>query len=374
MGVVSRTLVPVNGRVSRLDFGGRPNVKGRIIINDVPLANRRIVLSVIESPSSDMFRCYAMTGPDGSFAFGGIPDGKWSVYSENTEKRGEWIKITKVDVAGQNLDLGTISVIFSTARISIEYKQGTPRWDITRSYLKEENTPWSRPMAQLEIPTGENEPYIVKNLPPGENFLVLMRKDSVTLNRPIKVTENEANIIIQMPDCSSGIRGRLSGKFKAAQTLWTQDKSIVASLMPDANDNYKLDNLPAGHYYVGGNMLIDSAALLEFDLADGEQKVLDVNVPDIPKNQIGSLQAMVLDENGSPIPGADVRLQGVAGVIKPVDDSSQGVYFIAEPGTYTLRASFLGYKWAEQQVSVESFDSKTVRNLRKPLLVRLEKK
>jgi hypothetical protein len=83
---------------------------------------------------------------------------------------------------------------------------------------------------------------------------------------------------------------------------------------------------------------------------------------------------MILDDNGVLIPGAEVRLQDSAGVIKPVDDSSREVCFIAEPGTYTLKASYPGYKTATQQVSVESFDPKNVRILHKPLTVRLEKK
>jgi hypothetical protein len=374
MGVVSRTLVPINGKVSRIDFGGRPIVTGCIIINGVQLANRRIVLSTIESPSSDIFRCFVMTGPDGSFAFGGIPDGKWSVYSEDIGKRGEWIKITKVDVAGQNVDLGTIPVIFSTARISIEYEPGESKWDISRSYLQEGNKPWGLPIAQLSKPDDENVPYIVKNVPLGEYYLVLMRKDLVTLRKPITVTENDANIIVRIPKCTAGIAGLMTGKFAAGQTFWREDKAIVAYARPDANAHYKFDNLPAGRYLLGGNMLIDSGALLEFELADGEQKVLDVNVPDAPTQRIGALQVMILDENGALIPGAEVRLQSSAGVIKPVDDSSQGVYFTAEPGTYTLQVNFPGYKTATQQVSVESFDSKTVRNLRKPVLVRLVKK
>jgi hypothetical protein len=120
-------------------------------------------------------------------------------------------------------------------------------------------------------------------------------------------------------------------------------------------------------------MLIDSEELFEFDLADGEQKVLDVNVPDSPKNQSSPLLVMVLDENGSPLLGAEVRLLGGKGVIEPIVDSSQGIYFMTEQGVYTLQVNFPGYKAATQQVSIERFDPKNIQALRKPVLVRLER-
>jgi hypothetical protein len=158
------------------------------------------------------------------------------------------------------------------------------------------------------------------------------------------------------------------------QTIWIQDHSIVASLIPDKQGGFKLDNLPAGHYYVGGNMLIDSAALLEFELAEGEQKVLDINIPDNPfKKQTGTLQVIVLDENGALIPGAEVRLLSGESVIEPMIDSSQGIYFMAEQGAYTLKVNFPGYKAVTQQVSIEKFDQKNIQALRKPVLVRLER-
>jgi protocatechuate 3,4-dioxygenase beta subunit len=373
MGVVCRVLAPANGRVLRIDLGGRPIVSGRIIINGVPLANRRISLSSAESPNSDVFCCYAMTGPDGKFTFGGVPNGKWKIYCEDAEKRGEWIKITAVEATGQNVDLGVVSVTLSTVRVSIEYEKESPKWDTKYATLQEGDKPWDRPIAQLTVPADEKDPYIVKNVLPGEYYLVLTRQDYAALRCPIKISENDANVIIRMPYCSSGISGRLTGGHKAAMTLWTKNKSTIAPLRPDPNFNYKLDNLPAGHYYVGGNMLIDSEELFEFDLADGEQKVLDVNVPDSPKNQSSPLLVMVLDENGSPLLGAEVRLLGGKGVIEPIVDSSQGIYFMTEQGVYTLQVNFPGYKAATQQVSIERFDPKNIQALRKPVLVRLER-
>jgi hypothetical protein len=373
MGVVCRALVPASGKVSRIDLGGRPTVSGCIIINGVPLANRRIVLSSAESPTSNVLRCYAMTEPDGEFTFGGVPRGKWAIYYEDPEKRSDWIKATMVNVTGQDVDMGTISVRLPTIHISVGYEEGAPKWDISRTYLQEENEFWGRQIAQLSEPADENEPYIIKNVPPGEYYLVLTRRDHLMLRHPVKVTETEMNLTVRIPKGTAGIKGLISGKIIMGQTIWTQDKLIVAFLIPDEKGGFKLDNLPAGHYYVGGNMLIDSAALLEFELADGEQKTLDINVPDSPKNQSNPLLVLVLDENGTPLLGTKARLLSGKSVIEPIVNSSQGIYFTAEQGTYTLQVDFPGYKTVSQQVSIERFDPKNRQAFRKPVLVRLER-
>jgi hypothetical protein len=374
MGVDCRTLVPASGRVSRIDLGGRPIVSGLIIINGIPLANRRVILSSAESPHSDVFRCYAMTEPDGKFVFGGVPSGKWSIYYEDPEKYSNWIKVTVVNVTGQDVDMGMISVRLPTIRISVGYEEGASKWDISRTYLQEGNEFWGRQIAQLSEPADENEPYIIKNVPPGEYCLVLVRRDYLMLRYPVKVTEADMSMTVRIPKCTAGIKGLISGKIIMGQTIWTQDKSVVASLIPDEKGGFKLDNLPAGHYYVGGNMLISSAALLEFELADGEQKVLDVNIPDNPlKKQTGALQVIVLDENGSLIPGVEVHLLGGEGMIEPITNSGGRIYFMAEQGAYTLQVNFPGYKAETQQVSIEKFDPKNIQVLRKPVLVRLER-
>jgi hypothetical protein len=363
--------------VSRIDLGGRPTVSGRIIINGIPLASQRIVLSTTISPDAGGFRCNAMTGPDGKFVFGGVPNGKWAVYCEDSEKQDDWIKIAKVEATGQNVDLGDVAVKLSTISATIEYEEGTPKWDIRSANIQEEGKPWGLSTAKLTQTTGENDSYVAKNIPPGEYYLTFMRQDYLTLRQPVKVNENDVDVTVRIPRCSSGIHGRLTDIYKGGIAFWTKDKLLVGYLRSDANNYYQFNNLPAGHYYVGGNMLIESGAILEFDLADSETKdLVDINMPDdwLKNKQTGSLYVAALDENGSILLGAEARLLGGVNVIEPIYDFSQGIYFIAEPGAYTLQVSFPGYKAITKQVSIEKIDQKNIQALRKPFIVRLERK
>jgi hypothetical protein len=313
-----------------------------------------------------------MTGPDGEFVFGGVPNGKWQIYCEDSETRGDWIRIVTAEVAGRDVNLDVVSAKLSTIRVQVEYEPGTQKWDITYANLQEGVKPWGIPVKKLTPPTKETDPYIVTNVPAGKYYLILMRQDYVAFRQSIEVNETDVNMTVRIPKGTSGIHGQLTGRYAAAMTLWTKDKTVIANLRPDPNFNYKLDNLPAGHYYVGGNMLIDSEAFIEFDLAEGETKDLDI-VADAPKNQMSPLLILVLDENGVPLLGAKARLLSGVNAIEPIIDSRQGIYFMTEQGTYTLQVSFPGYKTATQQVSIEKFDPKNIQALRKPLIVRLER-
>lgn len=372
MGVVSRVLVPAKGKVSRIDLGGQPNVTGRLIIDGKQIANRRVTLSSIGGASSDFFRCYAMTENDGAFAFGGIPGGKWTVYYDDTGKRNNQVKVAEFELTGQNVDLGVIPTGFSTVSISIESEQETLGWNITKVYLQDDNEPWSRPATEIDIPYDANEPYIAKNVLPGEHYLVLVRKDYSTLRYPIKVDESSSKINIHLPKCTAGIHGQLTGKYLGWQTVWTKDKSVVSNIRPDENGNYKLDNLPAGQYLLGGNMLVNDEALLEFELTEGEQKALDIDIPKTLPHQMGGLQVIVLDENGAMLTGAKVWLQSGVDIVEPIGDIG-GFYFVTKPQKYTLYAKFTGYKELTQQVQIENLYLKPTKRPPEPVFVRLER-
>jgi 5-hydroxyisourate hydrolase-like protein (transthyretin family) len=372
MGVVCRTIVPANGKVSRIDLGGQPNVTGRLIIDGKPIAGRRVTLSSIGGATSDFFRCHTMTENDGAFTFGGIPSGKWTIYYDDTEKRNNQIKVTEFELTGQNVDLGTIPKGISTVSISIEYEQESPKWEIIKAYLKDDNNFFNRPVTEIALPSDANQPFTAKYVLPGEHYLVLVRKDYSSLKYPIRVDDKSSNINIHLPKFTAGIHGRMTGKYLGSQTVWTKDKTVVSNIKPDTSGNYKLDNLPAGQYLLGGNMLLNNTAILEFELKEGEQKVLDIDIPETLHNQKGGLQVIVLDENGALLTGAKAWLQNGASIVEPVADIG-GFYFVTEPQKYELHAKFTGYEESKQQVKIENLDIKTTKAPPEPVFVRLEK-
>jgi len=93
LGVVRRCEVLKNNIVTRLDFGGTQLLTGTVVINGLPLAQKRILLTDVRTPHFGTFRCYAQTDAQGQFVFRGVIPGIHAIYYEIDEMRSDWVKI-----------------------------------------------------------------------------------------------------------------------------------------------------------------------------------------------------------------------------------------------------------------------------------------
>ena len=124
---------------------------------------------------------------------------------------------------------------------------------------------------------------------------------------------------------------------------------------------------------MGGNMLVNSGAKMEFTLLEDEQKVVDIDSSSDSTQAIASLNCLVLDDNGIPISGAELWIENGNGqVIEPMMKSSSGYYFISEPGSYVVHASYPGFKDVSMDVELQERDLQTIRTKDTPLFVWLE--
>jgi len=78
------------------------------------------------------------------------------------------------------------------------------------------------------------------------------------------------------------------------------------------------------------------------------------------QGQTGAVVGTVVDEGGSPLPGANVAIPGTQ---RGTSTNSEGRFVLGSlaPQTYTLRASFIGYLAQEQSVTVTGGDTTRVR-------------
>jgi hypothetical protein len=282
------------------------------------------------------------------------------------------LAIATIETSGQDMDTGVIPRGLSTLGVSIEYEQGEPKWDVTDVYLQYENIFWGQPLVILEKPTSNNEPYIARNIIPGRYRLVVNR-GYVTQQRTIDITEGNVNITVRIPKGTAGVRGHLTRQYNDWQVLWRDGKEVVCYIMPDANGNYEFNNLPAGKYHLSTDFLTNSETLLEFELAEGEQKVLDIDAVNMQRNRKSVLYVFALNEYGVPMTTGDIRLEGNQTVIEPIILGAPSFFFMAEPGKYTLHAKFAGYREAIQPVEIKNWDFQTMKRPPDPLLVWLEK-
>jgi hypothetical protein len=371
-GVTCRAFVPAKGKVSRYDFGGQPVVKGRVVFDGKPLTDYSMDLTTTERTNSAVFQCFAKSGPNGEFTFGGVPKGKWSIYCVDPENKSKMLKIANIDTDGRDTDTGVIPKGLSTLSVSTEYEPGESKWNITEVFLQYEDIPWGQPISMLEKPSSDNEPYIARNIMAGRYRLILNR-GHITLQRIIDIVEGNTDITVRIPKGGASVRGKLVTNYPDWQALWREGHEVVCYLKPDANGNYEFNNLPPGKYNLSPDMLANRGKVLTFELAQGEQKVLDIDTSNMQKTRTGFLQVFVLDEYGIPITTADVYLEGNKDTIKPIFASAPAFHFNTDPGPYTLMIKTSGYREIKQPVEVKIWDFQTTKRKPDPLLIWLEK-
>jgi len=68
--------------------------------------------------------------------------------------------------------------------------------------------------AKLTQQGDENGPFVVKNIPPGDYSLNFRRQDYLTLRQPVTVKENDINVAVHIPRCTSSVRGKITPLYK----------------------------------------------------------------------------------------------------------------------------------------------------------------
>jgi hypothetical protein len=372
-GVVRRALVAQNGRTIRVDFGGKPVVTGQVVLGDQFLADHRIQLGATDNAHFGTTKCYALTDVEGNFVFRGVPAGKHSIYYEHPDKRNEWVKIATFEVGSQDLDLATVPEKMSRIQVHVISECEDPNCVITRVYMQEGTGTWGQKIGDVILPGQPDQPYVITDVIAGKHHLVLCRKDDVRIHEEVEALDKEVNLELRIPSGTSTVNGRFLGDLQQRLKMWRDDKKLVAYLKPANDGTFQVKNLPAGHYLIGGDTMVDNTALLELDLLEGQSKRIDVDTAEWSMISVGWLLTQIVGPDGAPITGADVWLESHSGVVEPLTDSSGGQYFIAEPGEYTLCVSYPGYKKVSQKVLTKPRDLQAIQAKPSPVIVRLEK-
>lgn len=376
LGVVRRVILPANGKTLPLDFGGKPTVSGQVIINKVPLTNNKVLLGDVSMPHFGVFKCYAMTDNDGQFTFAGAPLGRYAIYYDRPQKQNDWAKIIMIDVGTEDIDTGVIGEQ-TGRRIFISIDTGDPNitLDGVQIYLQEQAELWGQRIGSVEELVDEDSQYAISNVPPGTYTVCIMRTDRVTFREEVelKAGGEDIKVLLNMGRNTAKVLGQFVGDSQQGLVMWRQDKKVMAYIIPDEDGTFKIENLPPGQYSIGGNLMYDKSTLATFDLIEGQTKTVDLDISNLFDQPIASLHTMVISDNGIPLSGADVWLEGATGEIDPIAISSNGQFFLAEPGDYILHAAYAGYKEAITNIYFEAKDITATRTEDSIVFIRLEK-
>jgi RNA polymerase sigma factor (sigma-70 family) len=357
LGVVRRTVVPRNGEVVRLDFGGTPVVSGVMMVGSAPLAGSRVLLGSPDSPYLRTFQCRVKTDPQGAFVFPGVAPGNYAVYYECPEKENEWLKGKEITVGTADLSVGVITARASRLFVTVNAPVGGPGWDIEHMYLSESGKTIAALLGQVVHPPKEDKPWVIDNVAPGTYALTLVRPDQVQWRKEItlEAERDSWEITVDVPEATACVAGHLAGQGATNLVLSCESRSLTAAIRPSADGNYRIEGLPAGRYSLNdaAGLLSKMPALAEFDLRDGASRVVDWDWSTVPRRQIAYLTVQVVDDSGRIPKDASVRLEGPGGPREPLGSAGGVRAFFIPPGEYLVCVETPGYRNVAQTVTAK---------------------
>jgi hypothetical protein len=203
---------------------------------------------------------------------------------------------------------------------------------------------------------------------PGKYDINLQDRDGgISINQMLVVTAEEPNpaLTVEWPKGTASIRDTVDAPVRErlgrAFTLVSRNVRWRSSVPVDASGRLELGGIPAGEYSLilqrsraGGSV---HATVKEFQLAEGENKTLDVAKDAIPQSELAKeiVRVSVFTPEGIPLTGCEIRLAGPAGLPplpKPMLSQWAIKWFALPPGSYNLVATYLGAESATQTVEV----------------------
>jgi protocatechuate 3,4-dioxygenase beta subunit len=363
LGVVRRTVVPRNGEVVRLDFGGTPVVSGVMMVGGAPLAGGRVLLGSPDSPYLKTFQCRAKTGPQGTFVFPGVAPGNYAVYYECPEKENEWLQGKEITVGTADLSVGVIAAEASRLLVTVNAPVGGRGWDIEHMYLSESGKTIAAPLGQVVHPPEDGKPWVIDNAAPGTYALTLVRPDQVQWRKEITLEPERDSweITVDVPPATACVSGHIAGQDTTNAVLLCESRNLTAAICPSSDGNYRIEGLPAGRYSLSdaAGLLGKMPALAEFDLHDGESKVVDWDWSTVPRRQIAYLTVQVVDDRGHIPKDARVRLEGPGGSREPLGSAGGVRAFFIPPGEYLVCVETPGYRNVAQTVTAQPVEPGT---------------
>jgi hypothetical protein len=368
-GVVRQTILPKNGATRTLDFGGTDKLTGRLVVNGEPLSSGRVQLTG-ENPTFGIFKAYAQTREDGGFTFWSPPPGKWTLYYALPGRRSDWARVRDVEITSGPRDVGTIE--HSPVKLLVTCE---PASDVQVS-LQEYDPIWTHGnrVGAPSPPTGSDEPFVFDNVPHGKYELTVYhaaatyqpnQPSRMQVRQVVEVTAGPAiqETTIQLPQGSASISGRIdeavTGPGRAnPPRIWSKDRRLSGWLIPREDHTFEVVDLPAGEYFLTNKDTRDAQPVLEFSLADGEQKTLDLTpqVYSPSATTTGMLTVHVFTDQGLLMSGADVTLSGPGGVLTPHSSQSGRLVFTGPPGEYQLSAAYPGFESQQRTVTLKQLD------------------
>lgn len=370
LGTSRRSFIPLEGRVTQLDLGGPRTVSGTIVLDGSPLADTKVILVYPGQSNFSSFHNTAMTNAQGEFCFQGIPKGRYAVYYRKTGRRSQWVCATSSVPCHDNVDLGIIQQRLANIEVILTgegLKQGP--WTV---YLQEGAAGfWKARMGEVRALSADKTSYVIEQVLPGTHRVVASRK-GMKIRKSVEVKSSGAphKVTLQIPSGSGSISGVFSSPVQQSLLLWNAEKTITVHISPPG-EPFLVERLPAGRYMIGNYFFAELAPLVEFTLAEGEHRIIDLDTGNW-STEIGNLIVRVISDTGIILSHAETWLEGPTGRVGPSSNDGHAIGFYVPPGDYVLVSQCPGYQSYSKSITIEPYKLHTTESKYQTQIIQLK--
>jgi hypothetical protein len=376
-GVTRRACHPVNGKTTRLDFGGTVPVKGRLLKDGKPIAGRRVELSV----DSQYFGAAIVNGntdSDGRFAFFGPPIGRYILYSLSDERGGDWVRVRDFDFAGELLDLGDVNSDLGEVVITLNADSAEDLTPITQATISTDvkGKLYQDHVAQARVDPSTPNTWRAENVPAGHFQVSLYAKGDgersgmnlyFPFDRPAKTASTAVNV--KVPHSSATLNVKLinptmaEGSSGQSASIRSDDDRVQIWVSTEKPEPASVSlKVPPGTYHAIDSSSMQAKIGLEpVVLKDGESNDLQIDLKPGSYSQSGVIaQIRLWDATGIPLLGSKPKLVGADGnAIEPTSDSQViGIAYKVAPGHYRVVLDRPGKPQVTREIDVAASGSK----------------
>jgi protocatechuate 3,4-dioxygenase beta subunit len=360
--VVRQSILPADGKTQTLDLGGPTRLRGRLLVNGKPLEHAALSLSG-DSPSSTLFRARARTNKDGTFTFRGMPPGGRTLYYTKSANQLRWIRVRQLKLTANGEDLGDIEAV--AVKLIVRYgpldEKNAEEMHVT---LEEYDPIWARGnQAGTLLPRANpTDPFVIDGVPPGKYELICTPPNHFSVRKVIEVTASDPEQTFNLghlqgsaslSGCVDSVITRINGY--QGILAWSKDRQLFNIIRPKGDGSYRLENIPAGDYFLTRDNLRDPEILLTFSLGEGENKSLDLTPAIVatkrPPRAFATIR--VFTPEGIPLPGCEISLEASSEKLTLSSVKDGGLSIRGPAGNYPIAIAFPGFQSLRRTIEIK---------------------
>jgi len=347
-GVVSQGIVQANNESTRLDFGGGPVVKGRIVLSGKPLAQTKLNLTLGNPIASGLYRCQANTDENGHFM---LRAGIGGTYTLSYDKRtkvatSQNFKLLEVVVGHKDIDLGVIPAKGKTLRVRVEIVGETE--EKVRWFSLRENDPvYGACFYWADEPSLSEMPLEINGLRPGFYYAVVNVDGRGEYRLPIEITKEDDIFDITFAIQDGHIT--LTGSYPEdiSHIMFTnKDMTIfkfISAYQAKETGKYRIDGLLPGTYFLNPKWP-DFTDCLVVTIPNTYEYTFDLDLAVLQEKLKEDLFVHVMDEDGYPVANAAIWIECEGKILRPAWYDGYSGRFYLRGGEHVIHADKDGLK------------------------------